>query len=48
LKLRNFTLGRKLEDKEVVGDSLKHIVDLLGDLRPWVSQAKLCSHVVTA
>ena len=38
LRLRNFTIGRKLKDEEVLGPGgLTRIVDLLGTLTPFVS-----------
>ena len=38
LKLRNYTIGRKLKDDEVVGSSgLDRIVNLIGILTPFVS-----------
>lgn len=38
LRLRNFTMGKKLKDDEVLGrGGLQRIVDLLGTLTPFVS-----------
>jgi len=38
LRLRNFTVGRKLKDEEVVGKGgLDRVVELLGCLVPFVS-----------
>ena len=37
LKLRNFTIGRKLKDEEVLGEGgLGRVADLLGVLVPFV------------
>ena len=39
LRLRSFTLGRKLKDDEVVGPgTLKKIADLIGILTPYVGR----------
>ncbi len=38
LRLRNYTIGRKLKDDEVLGSGgLKRIADLIGVLTPFVS-----------
>ena len=38
MRLRNFTIGKKLKDDEVLGPSgLKTIADLIGVLSPFVS-----------
>jgi len=38
LRLRNFTIGRKLKDEEVVGKGgLERVVELIGCLVPFVS-----------
>ena len=38
LRLRNYTIGRKLKDEEVLGKgALDKIADLLGILTPFVS-----------
>lgn len=40
LRLRNYTIGRKLKDAEVVGPgALDAIVDLMGALAPFVRSA---------
>ena len=37
LRLRNFTIGRKVKDEEVLGPGgLDKLVDLLGTLTPFV------------
>lgn len=53
LRLKNFTLGRKLEDSEITGaDSLRRIADLIGSMVPFVSFCLLrlltfCMHLQT-
>jgi len=43
LRLRNFTVGRKLKDEEVVGEGgLGRVLELLGCLVPFVSLS-LCT-----
>ncbi len=38
LRLRNYTIGKKLKDDEVLGSGgLKRIADLIGILTPFVS-----------
>ena len=38
LRLRNFTIGRKLKDEEIVGEGgLERVVELIGCLVPFVS-----------
>ena len=38
LKLRNYTIGKKLKDEEVLGPGgLRRIVELIGILKPFVS-----------
>ena len=42
LRLKNFTIGRKLRDEEVVGEGgLERVVELIGCLVPFVSQASI-------
>ena len=37
LRLKNFTLGRKLEDSEITAaDSLQRIADFIGSMAPFV------------
>lgn len=44
LRLKNFTIGRKLNDSEITSaDSLQHIADLIGSMVPFVSFCRLFS-----
>jgi hypothetical protein len=47
LRLRNFTLGKKISDMDVLSeDGLEKIADIIGAIVPWVSIPSLYFHRV--